>query len=781
MKRRILAVVCLLLAFGVCRKWNNPLDPTNNRPPALPSSPSPDSGAVDRDTGIALSWVCSDPDSGDTVRFDVWFGTADSMTRVDSNRLESNYRPRSLRFLTGYNWRIVARDRVGDTAAGPVWTFSTVRENHAPSVPSGPSPDSGSTGLGLSRTLSWQSSDPDSGDAVEFDVYFGADTAPPRVAQAIADASWPLPRLAYASTYYWRVVARDNHGAEASGPLWDFSTLTSIRVTRPDSGARRRGGTQDTVRWTGGAGFAPGLSQLRPAQTKGAARQLGAPLAVDSTVIYSSTNNGASWVRSSLAPLPGMHIWTLPYVNSPVTARVQVRQFFGGDTAWGTSAPFTVYDTLPPSSILVTSPTSESRWEVGSTHNVIWTGGTDGWDSIVVWYSANNGTSWTRQGRATDPGSYSWAVGWPASTSAYVEVRSWCLGRVTIGRSQRFVTLDVGYPDSVVATITVGTNPVALCLDSTDNRLFVVTGTDTGRVAVVSCSTNQVLSVLPVGRTPVAAVWSRTSNRVYVANQADNTVTAINSATNQVIGTVPVGQSPSALWWNENNNRLYVAGRADSSITVIDCADNTVTRTLTVRAGPAALCLQPDRNRLFVANYDRGSVSIIDCNSDSVVRTINVGTQPNAIVHDAQRKAMWVANYGGNTVSYIDSLYNVAAPISVGMRPWGLAWNWISDRVYSTSNLGNTVSVINATTRAIVGTVPVGFQPRSTVWATWANKLYINNYGGGSVSLIDCTTNSVIRTIPVGSQPIAVLWHPAARRVYVASYGAASVAVIGTR
>jgi len=31
--------------------------------------------------------------------------------------------------------------------------------------------------------------------------------------------------LAYGTKYYWRVVARDNHGAEAGGAVWSFTTL----------------------------------------------------------------------------------------------------------------------------------------------------------------------------------------------------------------------------------------------------------------------------------------------------------------------------------------------------------------------------------------------------------------------------------------------------------------------------------------------------------------------------------------------------------------------------
>ncbi len=40
--------------------------------------------------------------------------------------------------------------------------------------------------------------------------------------------NWPATELtvtlAASTHYYWQIVARDEHGAETAGPLWEFST-----------------------------------------------------------------------------------------------------------------------------------------------------------------------------------------------------------------------------------------------------------------------------------------------------------------------------------------------------------------------------------------------------------------------------------------------------------------------------------------------------------------------------------------------------------------------------
>ena len=776
MRKKLLIAAGLLLILAVCRKWDNPFDPTGNHPPKAPTYYTPDSGAVGRDTSIGLAWTSSDPDSGDTVRYDVYFGVSDTMVRVDSGRLDTTWKPASLRFLTRYSWKVVARDNHGDTAAGSVWSFTTVRENHAPDEPHAPQPNSGAFDLMPGQTLLWRSGDPDSGDTVVFDVYFGAGDTLSRVVQNSRDTSYVLPRLSYATTYAWQVVARDPHGAEVEGDTWTFSTVARIVVTAPDSGARRRMGQQDTIRWTGGPS-SPSPRRLRPGPigSSGKAR----PLAVDSTTIYYSTNNGNNWNRVGIAPSQGVYYWRVPGPSPASSARVQVRKYVAGDTATASSAPFSIYDSLTPTAITVTSPTTASRWEVGSTQNITWTGGTDGFDSLVIYYSPDSGATWIRQAKTLRSGSYAWTVGSPASTRAKVEVRSYCGAHpVTRGQSPKFVTTEAGYPDSVVATIGAGDHPLALCLDSLDNRLYVVNANDAGTVTVVACSTNQVLRVIPVGAMPVAAVWNATNNRVYVANQNSNTVTVIDGSTGDVLTTIPVGVGPSALAWHPDRNKIYVANRTDSTVSVISGSTNQVVATIHVRGGPSALAVRPDNGRVYVANSVSNNVSIIDAAVDSVRSTVNVGANPVAIVSDWEHKAMYVASQTGNTVTIFDSL-NATRTVGVPLQPLALALNPQTDKIYAACYMADSVAIINTNTRVLLTKVRVASQPRDILWATFTNKVYVANYGGNSVTLIDGGTNSVVRMVRVGTHPTALLWNGRSRYIYAANYDGSSVSVLG--
>jgi hypothetical protein len=192
-----------------------------NSPPAPPGGPLPANNATDQLPGM-VEWRTTDID-GDTLRFDVYFGTDPDPPLVLANTLQWWYAPGPLAFSTNYYWRVVARDPAGLEAAGPSWSFRTRPANYAPNVPYGPSPANGATARPTALTLSWLGTDAD-GDTLVFDVYFGASESPPLVSAGQREFACAVDSLEFLTTYRWRVVARDPSNAERTSPLWSFTT-----------------------------------------------------------------------------------------------------------------------------------------------------------------------------------------------------------------------------------------------------------------------------------------------------------------------------------------------------------------------------------------------------------------------------------------------------------------------------------------------------------------------------------------------------------------------------
>jgi len=197
---------------------------TENRAPNVPSSPNPTNHQTNVPTNTNLSWTGGDPDPGDIVTYDVYFGTVSSPPKVVSNQSGTSYDPPGLlNYNTLYYWRIVAWDNHGASATGPIWDFTTC-VNGAPYTPSNPNPGNGTTGISVNADLSWTGGDPN-GDPVTYDIYFGTTNPPPLVNLSNPDTSYDPGIMQSLTTYYWKIIAWDDHGASTLGPVWHFTTV----------------------------------------------------------------------------------------------------------------------------------------------------------------------------------------------------------------------------------------------------------------------------------------------------------------------------------------------------------------------------------------------------------------------------------------------------------------------------------------------------------------------------------------------------------------------------
>ncbi|WP_068345874.1 outer membrane protein assembly factor BamB family protein [Kosmotoga arenicorallina] len=95
-----------------------------NRAPLSPADPSPANDEVDVSLNPTLSWSCSDPD-GDSLSYDVYFGTSASPTILIANTTNTIFNPGELDGNTVYYWKIIAHDNFGGMSEGSLWSFKT--------------------------------------------------------------------------------------------------------------------------------------------------------------------------------------------------------------------------------------------------------------------------------------------------------------------------------------------------------------------------------------------------------------------------------------------------------------------------------------------------------------------------------------------------------------------------------------------------------------------------------------------------------------------------------
>lgn len=102
--------------------------------------------------------------------------------------------------------------------------------NNPPNTLGNPEPVNNAAGVPINTDLSWTGGDPDAGDTVAYGVYFGSSPSPPyegTTGPYLASQShltYDIGSLAHDTTYYWNIIAIDNHVVSAIGSVWDFTT-----------------------------------------------------------------------------------------------------------------------------------------------------------------------------------------------------------------------------------------------------------------------------------------------------------------------------------------------------------------------------------------------------------------------------------------------------------------------------------------------------------------------------------------------------------------------------
>jgi len=121
------------------------------------------------------------------------------------------------------NWQNLAQNGSGITVEKDYDGDGEVDEaitTSVPKTPTNPSPPDGATDVPINTILSWTGDDSEN---VAYNVYFGTDIEPPLVSERQVETTY-APTLEPNTTYYWRVLAINEHNIFNASSLWSFTT-----------------------------------------------------------------------------------------------------------------------------------------------------------------------------------------------------------------------------------------------------------------------------------------------------------------------------------------------------------------------------------------------------------------------------------------------------------------------------------------------------------------------------------------------------------------------------
>ncbi|MBE8594743.1 YncE family protein, partial [Pseudomonas sp. MAFF 301449] len=303
----------------------------------------------------------------------------------------------------------------------------------------------------------------------------------------------------------------------------------------------------------------------------------------------------------------------------------------------------------------------------------------------------------------------------------------------------------------IVGTITVGMEPTYLALSPDNTRLYVA-NVRSLTMSIVDTTTLTVITHINLQSTPTGLAVDSSGERIYVAT-SDRQVRAFDSDYFQVIasaGTLPSQSGPTAnaagnrlymgIWWyshpEDPRPAQYLVLTWNTSLEPIGTAyQNSSTP-------PTAITTNLLGNRLYVTGSNQ--TIVYDQATTTRLGTYSNQASTNALAYNPHEESLYVAVIGANNASgFINILdtRNDALTLYKSLpgfnRPWAVAFNPITERAYVTENSGNTVKVIDTSSREVITTISPFDQPKGIVVTTDGQRMFVANAGGNSVTVID--------------------------------------------
>lgn len=204
----------------------------------------------------------------------------------------------------------------------------------------------------------------------------------------------------------------------------------------------------------------------------------------------------------------------------------------------------------------------------------------------------------------------------------------------------------------------------------------------------------------------VLGATQATAATAYVSNEKDNTISVIDLSKMKVVRTVPVGQRPRGLALTRDGKRLLVSEGDSNRIEIFDTKDFKPIGVIDTPDPEFAALREQTDNPLYVSNENNALMTVWNIDTQKMIAQIPTGVEPEgmAVSPDGQI----IVNTSETTDMAHFFSYKTdknIANVLVPPRPRWAAFTHDGKEVWVSSELGGTVTVIDARTFKIVDTI----------------------------------------------------------------------------
>lgn len=283
------------------------------------------------------------------------------------------------------------------------------------------------------------------------------------------------------------------------------------------------------------------------------------------------------------------------------------------------------------------------------------------------------------------------------------------------------------------------------------------------------------LDTVAVGSLPKGVAV--TEGRAFVGLLGSASLAVVDTDARALLRTI-AGQGTGANGVALSGNYVYLAHRDSASVSIFRRDDPNawvMTRTVgTLPFGVGALL-----DRVFVADFGSDSVSVIDSTDNHVVATTPAGVRPSLVAAGDGRA--WITALEDGTIQVVGRDGALLSPIPVGSKPFGIAYDEGSQRLYVTHWGDNSLWVMDAVSGAKLHSVTLPGKPFGLVVNPLTDHLFVILAQSDQLLVLQEETLAQVTTVPLpdqggddGGQGIALY----GGRVYTANTGAGSLSIV---
>jgi YVTN family beta-propeller protein len=233
-------------------------------------------------------------------------------------------------------------------------------------------------------------------------------------------------------------------------------------------------------------------------------------------------------------------------------------------------------------------------------------------------------------------------------------------------------------------------------------------------IGVVDVTQMKETGRINAGSDPEEFAISQDGTRLYASNEDTKTASVINIASGKVEHIILAALEPEGVATTPDGKHFFVTCEAGGDVFVVDTSDYKTSAHFKVHVRPRSVDFASNGSIAFIPSESVGELNVVDTSGGNVIKTLTLpaGSRPMKVRVSPDGNKVYVSNGRAGTVSVVDAhTYEIVGSIKVGTRPWGLAISPDGKFLYSANGPSDDISVVDLSTNREIARVKAGSSP----------------------------------------------------------------------